>query len=95
MTAPMTHHAPQRRTRQAPKPKVATSIVPESSVTAAPAIAPPIDAERRHAMISEAAYYLAEQRTFCPGHELEDWLTAEREIDCALGSSQPDSGCGT
>lgn len=27
--------------------------------------------------IAEAAYYLAEKRGFEPGHELEDWLTAE------------------
>ena len=34
----------------------------------------------RHAVIAEAAYYIAEQRGFEPGHELEDWLCAEREI---------------
>jgi hypothetical protein len=32
-------------------------------------------------MISEAAYFLAEHRGFGPGHELEDWLRAEHEID--------------
>ena len=31
-------------------------------------------------MIAEAAYYLAERRGFQPGHELEDWLVAECEI---------------
>ena len=31
-------------------------------------------------MIAEAAYYLAEQRSFYPGHETEDWLEAEKEI---------------
>jgi hypothetical protein len=31
-------------------------------------------------MIAEAAYYLAERRGFEPGHELEDWFTAECEI---------------
>jgi DUF2934 family protein len=30
--------------------------------------------------IATAAYYLAERRGFEPGHELEDWLTAEREV---------------
>jgi hypothetical protein len=34
----------------------------------------------RHAMIAEVAYYIAEQRGFQPGHELEDWLCAEREV---------------
>ena len=33
---------------------------------------------RRH--VAEAAYYLAEHRGFEPGHELEDWLEAERQI---------------
>ncbi|HEU4625051.1 MAG TPA: DUF2934 domain-containing protein [Steroidobacteraceae bacterium] len=35
-------------------------------------------------MIQQAAYYLAEQRGFAPGHELEDWLAAERQVDALL-----------
>jgi hypothetical protein len=35
-------------------------------------------------MIAEAAYYLALQRNFKPGHEVQDWLLAERQIDGAL-----------
>ena len=34
----------------------------------------------RRAMTAEAAYYLAERRGFEPGHELEDWLAAEADI---------------
>src|ERR1700745_2470574 len=34
----------------------------------------------RRAMTAEAAYYLAERRGFKAGHELEDWLAAEAEI---------------
>ena len=30
--------------------------------------------------IAELAYYKAEKRGFEPGHELEDWLEAEREL---------------
>ena len=30
--------------------------------------------------ISIAAYYKAEERGFDPGHEMEDWLEAEREM---------------
>ena len=37
--------------------------------------------DERRAMIAEAAYYLAERRGFKPGHELEDWLAAEAQID--------------
>lgn len=50
-----------------------------SSASSTNAAAP--DAERRHAMIAEAAFFLAEARGFEPGGELEDWLAAEREID--------------
>jgi hypothetical protein len=32
------------------------------------------------AAIAVAAYYLAEQRNFASGHELEDWLQAERQV---------------
>lgn len=31
--------------------------------------------------VAELAYLLSERRGFAPGHELEDWLAAEREID--------------
>jgi DUF2934 family protein len=34
--------------------------------------------------IATAAYYLAEQRGFAPGHELEDWLTAEQLVRSRL-----------
>jgi len=30
--------------------------------------------------ISELAYYKAESRGFEPGHEMNDWLEAEREL---------------
>jgi hypothetical protein len=46
-------------------------------------IAPHIP-ENRHACISEAAYSLAARRGFAPGHELEDWLEAEIEVDARL-----------
>jgi Protein of unknown function (DUF2934) len=35
----------------------------------------------RHDLIAKAAYYRAERRAFQAGHELEDWLTAELEVD--------------
>jgi hypothetical protein len=40
-------------------------------------------ASSREALIATAAYYRAERRGFQPGHETEDWLAAEREIDGA------------
>ena len=37
----------------------------------------------RASRIAIAAYLRAERRGFAPGHELDDWLAAEREIDAA------------
>ena len=42
--------------------------------------APSPDREDR---IRQAAYAAAERRGFEPGHETDDWLAAEREIDSA------------
>jgi hypothetical protein len=46
------------------------------------------DPQRRQAMIAEAAYYFAQQRGFHSGHELEDWVAAEQQIDAALAAEQ-------
>lgn len=40
--------------------------------------------EDRHASIAKAAYFRAESRGFAPGHEVEDWLAAEEEVDQRL-----------
>ena len=53
-----------------------------------------IESEQRQAMISEAAYFLSEHRGFRPGHELDDWLRAEKEIDRGLLAGEPVSACG-
>lgn len=34
----------------------------------------------RDAKVAELAYYKAESREFEPGHELDDWLEAERDF---------------
>jgi hypothetical protein len=41
----------------------------------------PSFSDSREARIAEAAYWRAERRGFTPGHELDDWLDAEREVD--------------
>ncbi len=38
----------------------------------------------RREMIAQAAYFRAERRGFEPGHELDDWLAAEMEVDTGL-----------
>ena len=40
--------------------------------------------EQRAALIAEAAFFRAEKRGFAPGHEVEDWLAAESEVDAKL-----------
>jgi len=40
-----------------------------------------IDAHKRHQMISETAYHLAEKRGFKGQSEMDDWLQAESEVD--------------
>ena len=50
-----------------------------------PPIVTPIGPDRRQSVIAEAAYYLSEHRGFVPGHELEDWLAAEKQINASSG----------
>lgn len=65
----------------APKPAAAPrSRKPKTvEVTAITAIATPSEDELI-VMIATAAYFMAQQRNFEPGYELEDWLEAERQI---------------
>jgi hypothetical protein len=46
--------------------------------------APGLRDQERHALIAKAAYFRAERRAFRAGHELEDWLAAEAEVDQQL-----------
>jgi hypothetical protein len=45
---------------------------------------PQVDPELRREMIATAAYHIAEQRGFAPGHEQEDWYRAEIAVDQQL-----------
>ena len=40
--------------------------------------------QERYQMIAEAAYFRAADRDFAPGHEIDDWIAAEKEIDLML-----------
>ena len=86
-----------RRSPDAPRP--ADPAPPAKAPRGRPLTAPPastlvaLTADARRAMIAENAYLRAEQRGFAPGHETEDWLAAEAEVDALLreahgGSSQ-------
>jgi DNA-binding protein HU-beta len=50
--------------------------------------APRAQADKRAAMIAEAAYFIAERRNFQPGDELSDWLAAEQAVEASLGSAR-------
>ena len=47
-----------------------------------------VTAEERLDMIAKAAYFRAERRNFEPGHELEDRVAAEVEVDQELARIQ-------
>ena len=45
-----------------------------------------INQQTRRELIAQAAYFRAQRRAFAPGHEKEDWVAAELEVDKALSS---------
>lgn len=87
--------APKASTEKAvaksPAPKVATKKV-ASAVAAKPAKAPAkktgisVSPEQRYHMIATASYFLAERRGFATGHEMDDWATAEAQVEAMLNS---------
>ena len=44
--------------------------------------------EQREAMIRDAAYFRYAGRGFAPGHELDDWLAAETEIERMVSAAE-------
>lgn len=46
----------------------------------------------REQLVSEAAYYKAEQRGFQPGNEMADWFEAEADVDRMLGNVSATGG---
>lgn len=62
--------------------KIAPKAAPAKSATkkATPGITP----EQRRYYVEVAAYYIAERRGFHGGSQLDDWVTAESEIDRLL-----------
>jgi hypothetical protein len=68
------------RTTSAPK----TAKTPAPTPTSTPAAAPPAAIEKKpaptHDEIAQRSYALFLARGGQAGHEVEDWLTAEREL---------------
>ena len=70
-----------------PETSPARKRAPRKRVAAPPAeVAVPsfVDPQQRAALIARAAYFRAMHRGFAPGHETEDWLAAEAEVDAGL-----------
>lgn len=63
------------------------AVLSEDSLQACSEPSTGIDEELRNKIIAEKAYYLAEARGFTGGCELEDWLTAEAEVNKLIGGS--------
>jgi|PlaIllAssembly_1097288.scaffolds.fasta_scaffold175888_2 hypothetical protein len=47
------------------------------------------DPEKRRQEIAEIAFALGKRRGLAPGHELDDWLSAEREVDARIAALAP------
>ena len=79
-TSPAVKKTASAKKRSAPKKTAAQ----KSAVTRAGGSPVNISGEERWRMVATAAYHRAEKRGFEPGHEVEDWLLAEQEIDAVL-----------
>ncbi len=40
-----------------------------------------ISAAEKQRLIQETAYFIAQQRGFAPGNEIQDWLIAEKKVN--------------
>lgn len=84
--------SPARRSRAQPKsaaakkPRAARKSPTAKTAADAAVVAATLEPtpEDVGSMIATAAYYLAAARDFSPGHELDDWLEAERAVHAKL-----------
>ena len=66
--------------------------VNQKVLAATPTAVAPHPCEDREQLIRETAYFNAEGRGFEPGHELEDWLAAEHEVDLRIAGTEVKQG---
>lgn len=72
---------PPKRSRAKAKPKDAAAATSKRrKIQAEPVAAVQRPLADMTAMVATTAYYLAAERNFEPGHELDDWLEAERRV---------------
>ena len=84
MTTPLqiTHKA-SVSTKQKPKKMQSSKQLASKSLNSG-TIPHPLQSNTRDDLISKIAYRMAEKRGFSPGHELDDWLAAEFEVNQSL-----------
>lgn len=82
----------RRKQRQITEPDLTEPLAPvvldsskRQSPSASPSATPPPEEIER--LIRETAYFKAEARGFAPGEQLQDWISAEREVRRALRTS--------
>ena len=76
---------PREKSPASPTPRKRAPRKTTAAVSAIePAFSQFVGPEQRAALIAEAAFFRAEKRGFAPGHEVEDWLAAESEVDAKL-----------
>ena len=80
--APAKAAASKPATAAAKKPAAKKATTAKATTAKAPAAkrGDGITAEQRYRMIAEAAYYIAEKRSFAPGDPAKDWAEAEAQI---------------
>ena len=78
---------PRRSTLKSTAAKSTRTTRSKAAETATPVAV--IDPDHRRALISQAAYFRSEKRNFAPGFEVEDWLSAEAEVDTLLTLGVP------
>jgi len=80
-------HSSRTRTKAGDAPATSRALLKIDAAVQLPWVT---ESQRREA-VRVAAYYLAERRGFEPGHELEDWINAEAQLDATFGTEQRDT----
>jgi hypothetical protein len=74
----------QAKTKTTAKPRATAKTTARRKSAAATRTT--LTADDRRKLVEIAAYYRSERRGFVPGHEDEDWLAAEAEVDAHLAA---------
>jgi len=80
--------ATRNKQKEMNKPSMARAAADELGITTpAAADGKRLSDEEIYRLIQQSAYYKARARGFAPGHEVEDWIAAEREVKGSLKRS--------